>query len=263
MCSFRWIKASIWLRWVGLSWFDYLVIMPFLQSSPGEIIGLRIIVPEYKIFSVNHLLDLSQCNTITLRAERHNSLRQPAQQQKHKQTPHRTSNIIILWKCHINPHSSSRLFHIVKVIYGYLDFGKVFPEPKHEQYYSWKYGQFLPKRPEMMLNSWPHKFHQLYHHPCMWNPWASVSCLFVQAVPWFYWTPRQRSKRHRMQVVPLDSQLDSVYDVYHVHDELIQHLIVCCGKQHFAIYFNLKFGNGSNLIIMKCITRYFGLDSLV
>lgn len=54
--------------------FDYLVAVPFFHPSPWEIIGLYIIVSEYSIFSVNHLLDLCNCNTITLGTERYNTL---------------------------------------------------------------------------------------------------------------------------------------------------------------------------------------------
>lgn len=60
----------------GLVQFDYLVIVPFFHPSPREIIGLYIIMSEYNIFSVNHLLDLCNCNTITLGTERHNTLKQ-------------------------------------------------------------------------------------------------------------------------------------------------------------------------------------------
>lgn len=90
------------------------------------------------------------------------------------------------------------------------------------------YCLYLPKRPEMMWNSWLHKFRQLFQHPCMWNPWANVSYPFERAAPSFDWMPAQHSTPHHRQVVPLDNQSDNVYDVYHVHDGLIQHLIFCC-----------------------------------
>ena len=72
-------RVNLYASWKfpleNFGWFDYLVTLPFFQSGPREIIGLYIIVSKYNVFAVNHLLDLSKCNTITLRTERHNSLR--------------------------------------------------------------------------------------------------------------------------------------------------------------------------------------------
>lgn len=53
----------------------YLVILPFFQSSPRQIIRLRVVVPENDILAVNHLLDLCERYPIALRTECNNALR--------------------------------------------------------------------------------------------------------------------------------------------------------------------------------------------
>lgn len=54
----------------------YLVIAPCRLIRPRKIVRLRIIMTQYNVFAVNHLLNLGERNTIALRTECNNALHQ-------------------------------------------------------------------------------------------------------------------------------------------------------------------------------------------
>ena len=53
----------------------YFAADPFRLHQPGQIISLRVVISQFIVRSVDHLLDQSPGDTITFRAERYCSLR--------------------------------------------------------------------------------------------------------------------------------------------------------------------------------------------
>lgn len=89
---------------------------------------------------------------------------------------------------------------------------------------------YLPKRLEMMLNSWQRIFRRRSLDPCTWNPLAIdiFSFVFSVIVPLFCWMQAPRSIRHRTLTVPPDSLPDIDCFLYRNLRSLALRSVVSC-----------------------------------